>query len=131
MIFSDATLNQGIVQQVRSLMRVDSVQWPTAKIVASVNNWLDTITGYAIGADKRFQWDDTNHSALPIGTTNLVANQSDYSFLTDEQENSIITLTRIDLLQETGGDYIQLTLIDQSQVPHALDEFYSTAGIPE
>ena len=97
MIFSDATLNQGIVQQVRSLMRVDSTQWSTAKIVASVNNWLDTVTGYAIGADKRFQWDDTNHSALPEGTTNLVANQSDYSFLTDQQGNTILTLIRTEM----------------------------------
>ena len=130
-VFSDTSGNLGGVQQVRSLMRVDATQWPTWKIVNSFNNHLDTLTGYAIGADKRFQWDNTQHSALPIGTTNLVVNQSDYSFLTDEQGNSIITLTRIDLLQATGGDYIQLQLIDQSQVPHALDEFYSTAGIPE
>src|SRR5574343_2023670 len=105
MVFSDTVNNLGIVQQVRDMMRVDSTQWATSKIVNSVNNYLDTVTGYAIGADRRFQWDDTNHTKLPIGTTNLVANQSDYSFLTDEQNNKILTLTRIDILQATGGDY--------------------------
>jgi hypothetical protein len=111
-------------------MRVDATQWPTYKIVNSVNNWLDTVTGFAIGADRRYQWDDTNHTKLPIGTTNLVANQSDYSFLTDEQGNAILTLLRIDLLT-SSGDYVQLKPIDQADVSMALDEFESTAGTPE
>lgn len=111
------------------MMRVDSTQWPTAKIVASCNNWLDTITGYAIGADRNFQWDDSNHTKLPIGTTNLVANQSDYSFLTDEQGNSILNLTRIDILNPDGS-YTQLELIDQSSIKQALDNYESTAGLP-
>lgn len=110
-------------------MRVDATQWPTAKIVASCNNWLDTITGYAIGADRNFQWDDSNHTKLPIGTTNLVANQSDYSFLTDEQGNSILNLTRIDILNP-DGTYTQLELIDQTTIKQALDSYESTAGLP-
>ena len=129
MQFSDSTNKTGIVEQVRSMMGVDSTQWPTYKIVNSCNNYHDLVTGYAIGADKRFQWDDTNHTKLPIGTTNLVANQSDYSFLTDEQNNSILTLTRIDLLQ-TDGNYRQLSIIDQTDIPMALDEFEKTAGTP-
>ena len=76
MVLSDTSGNTGILQQVRSLMRVDASQWPTYKVVNSVNNYLDTVAGFAIGADRRFQWDDTNHTKLPIGTTNLVANQT-------------------------------------------------------
>lgn len=128
--FSDTGTNTGIVQQVRKMMKVDASQWPTANIVASVNNWLDTVAGYAIGADKRFQWDDTNHSALPEGTTNLVASQSDYSFLTDQQGNSILTLIRIDI-KDSDGNYRQLSLIDQDQIGVALPEFLSTEGLPE
>ncbi len=111
-------------------MRVDSTQWPTSRIVNSVNNYLDTIIGYALGADRRFQFDDTNHTKLPIGTTNLVVNQSDYSFLTDEQGNPIINLSRIDIL-DSNGHYRQLMLIDQVQIPGALDEWQLTAGFPE
>lgn len=129
-VFSDATLNQGIVQQVRSLMRVDSVQWPTYKIVNSVNNYLDTVTGYAIGADSRFRWDDTNHSKEPIGTTNLVANQADYSFLTDEQGNSILSINRVEI-KDAGGTYRQLFPIDQIDIGQAIDEAQRTAGLPD
>lgn len=128
MEFSNTTTNTGIVQQVRNFMRVDATQWPTSQIVNSVNNYLDTVTGYAIGADRRFQFDDSNHTKLPIGTTNLVANQSDYSFLTDEQGNSILNLTRIDIL-DADGKYRQLEVIDQSQIDEALDEALIPAGI--
>lgn len=129
MVFSDTTTNLGIVQQVRDFMRVDSNQWPTSKIVNSVNNYLDMVAGYAIGADKRFQWDDTNHTKLPIGTTNLVANQTDYSFLTDEQGNRILTLTRIDI-KDSNGDWRQLIPIDQAEIVGGLDEFAQVTGLP-
>lgn len=129
MVFSDTSGGTGIVQQVRNLMRVDAVQYPTIRIVNSCNNWLDTVTGYAIGADRRFQFDDTNHSKLPIGTTDLVQNQSDYSFLTDEQGNSIINLSRIDIL-DPDDNYRKLDVINESDIDYALDEHMSTAGFP-
>jgi hypothetical protein len=128
MVFSDTVNSTGILQQTRSLMRVDANQWPTVKVVNSCNNWLDVVTGFAIGADRSFQWDDTNHSKLPIGTTNLVANQAEYSFLTDEQGNPILNLIRIDIT-DAGGNYHTLTPIDESEIPLALDEF-QTSGTP-
>lgn len=130
MVFSDSTAGQGIVEQTRAFMRVDANQWPTARIVASVNNWHDTVTGFAIGADRTFQWDDTNHTRLPVGTTNLVANQDYYSFLTDEQGNQIITLTRIDI-QDPNGVWRQLELIDQSDIEgFGLDSTLATPALP-
>lgn len=128
--FSSPTDNQGIVEQTRAFMRVDSNQWPIAKIVASVNNYLDLVTGYAIGADRRFQWDNTNQTKLPIGTTNLVANQANYSFLTDEQGNQIVTLTRIDI-QDPNGVWRQLQLIDQTDITgFGLDSTLATPTLP-
>lgn len=111
------------------MMRVDSTQWPVAKIVASCNNYLDTVTGYAIGADRNFQWDDSNHTKLPIGTTDLTASQSDYSFLTDEQGNKILNLTRIDIL-DPDGSYRKLEMIDQDNIAVALDSYESVNGLP-
>jgi len=129
MQFSDTVGGTGGVQQVRNMCRVDASQWSTVRIVNSYNNWLDTVTGYAIGADRRFEFDDSNHEKLPQGTTNLVANQSDYSFLTDEQGNSILNLTRIDLLDQYGN-YQKLIPISESDISIALDEFEKDAGTP-
>lgn len=109
-------------------MRVDATQWPTAKIVASVNNWHDTVTGFAIGADRNFQWDDTNHTKLPEGTTSLVDGQSDYSFLTDEQGNSIVTLIGVSRLDATSNKYVPLKEVDRSEVDTTF--FGTQDGIP-
>lgn len=128
MVFSDTSTNTGIVQQTRSFMGVDSSQWPTAKIVNSANNWHDYVTGYAIGADKRFQWDDTNHTKLPEGTTALTINVSDYSFLTDEQGNAIITLTGVSLL--VNGKYEPLELVDRNDPDYDPATFGTVAGTP-
>ena len=127
--FSDTVNLTGGLQQVRNMLRVDATQYPTVRVVNSYNNWLDTVTGYAIGADRRFQWDDTNHTKLPIGTTNLVANQSDYSFLTDEQGNAILNLTRIDIL-DSNGLYRKLDVRDMADNDLAEDTLLTTAGLP-
>ena len=128
--FSDTVNNTGILQRARQMARVDSVQWDTYNVVNSCNDWLNKIFTYGKPGDKRFQLDDTNHTKLPIGTTNLVANQSDYSFLTDEQGNRITNLTRIDIL-DASGLYRQLIPIDQGNLNGvALDEWNKTAGLP-
>lgn len=128
MVFSDSSTKQGIVEQVRSFMRVDSIQWPTAKIVASVNNYHDLVTGFAIGADKTFQWDDTNHTKLPEGTAALTINVADYSFLTDEQGNSILTLLGVSRLDATTNKYVPLEEVDRTEVDTGY--FGTTSGTP-
>jgi hypothetical protein len=124
-VFSDTSTNLGIVQQVRAMARVDSNQWATYNIVNSVNNYLDKVTGYAIGADRRFRWDDTNHTELPEGTRDLTVNVTDYSFLTDEQGNTILTLTKVE--RYDGTYYTPLYPADDSTDD---DTFGQTSGTP-
>lgn len=114
MQFSDTTNKTGIVEQVRSMTKLDSTQLPTWKIVNSVNNWLDFIAGYMIGNDRRFQWDDTNHTKLPEGTATLTSGQSDYAFLTDEQGNKILTLLGISILR--NGYYQPMELVNRDEI---------------
>lgn len=109
-------------------MRVDSAQWSNQQIANSCNDYLDEIFTEGIKRDRRFQIDDTNHTKLPIGVTNIVLNQSDYSFLTDEQNNKIVTLTRIDM-KDTVGNWTKLTELDESEETRALDMVVVT-GVP-
>lgn len=127
-VFSDTATNLGICQQARSLMRVDETQWPTAKIVVSVNNYHDVVMAYAIGADRTWQADDTNHTKLPEGTAQLTINVSDYSFLTDEQGNAIVSLLGVSRLDSTTNKYVALDEVDRSQVDTGY--FGTTTGTP-
>lgn len=123
-----SSTNAGIVEQARSFAGVTSTQWPTQKIVNSANNWHDFVVGYAIGADKRFQWDDTNHTKLPEGTAELTINVSDYSFLTDEQGNAIVTLTGVSILN--NGKYEPLKLVDRNDPGYDPSTFGQNSGTP-
>lgn len=128
--FSESTNNTGIVQQARGLARVNATQWPTAKIVNSCNSWMDELIPYLIARDKRFRWDDTNHTKLPIGTAELTSNTDYFSFITDEQGNRILNLLRIDIL-DSNGLYKKLKLIDEGDIKTALDDYKRTNGTPE
>jgi hypothetical protein len=129
-VFSNTTTKNGILEQARDIARVNSDQWSTQKVVNSANNWLDKIFTFGKWKDRQFQLDDTNHTKLPIGTTNLVATQSDYSFLVDEQSNRITNITRIDI-KDSAGNWTQLKKIDQNEIGQALDAYESTDGQPK
>lgn len=130
MVFSDTTNLTGILERTRVMARVDATQWPTERVVNSCNDWLNKIFTKGKNLDVRFQLDDTNHTALPEGTENLVAGQSDYSFLTDQQGNRITNLTRIDIL-DSDGLYRQLRPLDQAELKGwALDEWNKTNNKP-
>jgi len=129
MVFSDTVTNLGILQQTRAMGRVDATQWPTYNVVNSTNNWLDKVTGYAIGADRRFQWDDTNHTELPEGKRDLTINVTDYSFLNDEQGNTILTLTKVELLD--AGYYRPLIPVDKDDEHYDQDSFGQVSGKPQ
>lgn len=119
----------GICQRARKRARVDSTQWPTENIANSCNDWLDFIVQVGIGLDKEFQFDDTNHTKLPDGTTPLISGQSDYSFLTDEQGNSIITLTGISLIDSSNKE-IPLKLVDRNDTDYNISWYGKNSGTP-
>lgn len=119
----------GICQRARKRAGVDATQWPTENIANSCNDWLDFIVQVGIGLDKEFQFDDINHTALPEGTTPLVSGQSDYSFLTDEQNNSIITLTGISLIDSNGKE-TPLELVDRNDISYDISTFGKNSGLP-
>lgn len=128
MVFSDTTNNLGILQQARSFARVDATQWPTYKVVNSCNNYLDRLAGYLIGNDRNFQWDDTNHTELPEGTRDLTINVTDYSFLTDEQGNTILTLLGVSRLD--GTSWVPLTQVNRNDPTIDWSTFGIASGTP-
>lgn len=127
--FSDTVNNTGILQQTRFLAKLDSTQWPTIRVVNSCNNWKNFLAGYAIAADRRFQWDNTEHSDAPEGTLPSTT-ASDYSFGTDQQGNQIITLTGISRLDSATGYYIPLDEVDRNDPSVDVSTFGQQTGTP-
>jgi hypothetical protein len=130
LILSNVATGNGIIEQVRDLTRTDATRWPSQKIINSSNNYKYLLTGEALFKDDRFQWDDSNQGDLPIGITDLVAGQSDYSYTTDQTGNQIITLLRAEV-KDASGNWHELKIKDLKDIRGAVSEYKSTAGIPE
>lgn len=107
MTYSDITTD------IDFLVKSDSTTYPIAQKTANVNRALDTVVSAILGADGRWQWDDTNYTDLPIGVTDLVSGQQDYSFDTE-----YLVLTRLEV-QDSDGKWRYLTPIDQNDLNYS------------
>ena len=90
----------------------------------AINNAYEEIVGKIIAADGTWQFDDSNFTDLPIGTTTLVNGQQDYSFAVAQ-----LAIERVEV-KDSAGDYQKLIPLDETQVEVALTEYLSTNGLP-
>lgn len=141
MDFNDTTLKQGLVQDCDFWVTSDITSYPLADKVRAANMALNEVAGLILSVDGRWQFDDTNYTDLPIGTTNLVSNQQDYGI-----DTSMIDITRVECM-DASGKWIFLVPFDQkdlnvntnqsviagttSTVNTSLTDLMSTAGTPQ
>lgn len=93
---------------------------------ALVNRALDKVSNLIMSCDGRWQYDDTNYTDLPIGTTTLVNNQQDYTLSVSHQK-----LLRIEILNNEGK-YVKLDPIDMHTIEGVgMTEFMNGAGVPK
>ena len=81
--------------------------------------------GLIVGFDGLWQFDDSNYTSFPIGTTTLVNSQNDYAF-----DGAMLEIERVEVLGINGLWY-ELSPIDKSQISGAIDEFEKVDGLPK
>lgn len=113
-----------IQAETRLLCDTDSTGYPDAALLRRENAAYEEIVGKIIGADGTWQFDDTNFTTLPIGTTTLVNSQQDYSF-----DETFLDIERVEVL-DNGGTWHLLKPLDKADTDEALTEFYKTDGLP-
>lgn len=84
MVFSDTTTKQGLIQDCEQLIfgNYGDITGNANRLydfTARINRALDKVSGKIMSVDGRWQYDDTNYTDFPIGTTDLIANQADYT----------------------------------------------------
>lgn len=130
MQFNDTTNGQGLVQDAYFRVGLDATQgpisYPINDLVRNANNALDDAVGIILGSDGRWQFDDTNYTTLPIGTTDLVTGQKDYTF--DPKYLDVISVE----VKDIYGNWYQLTPFDIKDVPKgmSLTDYFKTPGAP-
>lgn len=116
----------GLIEEIDFILGTDSTDYPTAQKVRNVNRWYDRAVSLILLSDSRWEFDDLNHTDLPIGTTSLVANQQDYSVSTA----GFLKILKVEC-KNSSGDWIALKQIDKAQFKNiAMAEYQETAGTP-
>ena len=89
-VFSNPTTKAGICELIDANINTDLVSYPMIDKVRDINLALDAFLAIALKACGGWQFDDSNQTKDPIITTDLVSDQRDYHFTTDEQGNLIL-----------------------------------------
>lgn len=79
---------------------------------ADMNLAMDTFQNIAVKASRTWAIGDSNHTKYSIIFFNLVANQRDYAFTTDEQGNLITDIYRV-AVANSSGVYNEVNPVDQ------------------
>ncbi len=107
---------------IKTKTNVDS--YPAADMLIAINNAYERVSSIIMLADKRWQWDDSNQTDLPIATTQVNADQKDYSLATSHLK---IARARI---KNAGGTWSILIPIDPSDADYELIMDSTSTGIP-
>ena len=119
MDFNNTSTKDGLIQICEQNLFGDS---PFGKISGNpdrlqiftnfINDAKNRYAIIALTADNSWQFDDTLNTDFPIGVTNLVANQPDYT-LNSEQ----IIIDQVEMLDTTGTIWFPLPEIDERMFP--------------
>ncbi len=113
-----------INSEARALVDADTISYPAADLLRRINASYEKRVAQIIAADGLWQFDDSNYTDFPIGTTTLVASQQDYAF-----DSSHLEIERVEV-KNSDGIWQKLNPIDKSQISIALSEYQKTAGMP-
>ena len=103
----------------------DSTSLPVEAFCRSANAYYRKAAYFIWRNTAGWEFDDSNYSDLPFGTTTLVNGRDDYTIPTNA-----LSIERVEVL-DSEGKYSVIKRIDKSDVTEeALDEHYSTNGMP-
>lgn len=130
MQFSDTTYRIGIIQDCEDLLSMDAATISGTnntlyQFTRFINGWYSKVVSWIWEATGDWEYDDSNHTDLPIATATLVASQEDYSLPTTAQK-----ILRVEV-KNANGDYYVVSPIDQSEIGISYSEFEETAGLPK
>ena len=94
-------------------------------LLRRINTAYEDVVAFIIGIDGKWQFDDTNFTAFPIGTTDLVAGRQDYEFA-----GAVLEVEGVSVL-DADANFRKLTPIDSiSELNIDPAEFLETDAMP-
>jgi hypothetical protein len=131
--FNDTANKHGLIQLIeRNCLlgdgRISGDDLLLKETTSDINLALDSLLRIIFKSSGKWQYDDSTHPDYPIITTAVVANQRDYSFVTDEQGNVILDIYKVMIKDPVSGLYNEIDAVDQ-QSDEDMQSFYSEENI--
>ena len=130
MVFSDTTNKDGLIQHCELLLAMTDADISgdatlLKQFTGLVNNHYRKTNSKIWDVTGTWEYDDSNHTDLPVTTTTIVDEQQDYEIPSTAQK-----VDRVEVLS-ANGDYQLIQPIDKSQITtEAMSEFNETPGMP-
>ncbi|HEX8609331.1 MAG TPA: hypothetical protein VF679_11880, partial [Pedobacter sp.] len=99
------------------------------QVTGFINDWYGICISDILNADGRWEYDDTNHTDLPVITTALMSGQQDYTLTVDDNSAQILEITRVEI-KDPEGNWHQLRPKDQRDIKMGFSEYGEEGGIP-
>ncbi len=130
-VFSDSSTNLGLVQDVLFRTNTDVNQFPLKDITRYLNEAYSRVANIIIQADGRMQWDDANHSDMPIATFDLVASQTSYEIFSSAPSalQDWLMIDRFEI-KDANGNWYKLNQMDKRNTKIAMSEYMSEPSTP-
>lgn len=98
-----------------------------------INRAYDNVVSQILQNEGDYTWDDYNNVDFPIGTTNLIALQPDYTLPTSSPTSDASTFLRLIKVQvaDANGSYYNLRAVSETMTPQALETQFQTPGAPK
>jgi len=136
LVFSNTTTKNGIIQRIERTCGfndgdISGNATLLAQFTGDVNTALDEVYSTIFSVGGTWQFDDSNHTDYPIITTDIFANQRDYSFTADENGNLILDIYKI-MVADSSGNFSQMYPSDVSTGRSATNYWdgLNTTGLP-
>ena len=128
MVYNDVTNLSGVIQEVERLtdLGFGYISGDTSRMkefTSMINQDSRRILSLIMNATSNWQYDDSNNTNLPSGTTDLLLGQSKYLL-----HPEALTVQRIEVAKD--GQWSKLKPITKEMVNQGLDEFMSSNGTP-
>lgn len=126
MQFNETTNETGLVQYVNSLLGVSDTDYPLKDKARNSNLWLEEASFILLTSSGTWQFDDSNHTTVPEGTTDLVSGQRNYTLNQDYYR-----VTKV-LVKDQNGEWAVIDQIDQYEegVRQYLENNSGNVGTP-
>jgi len=130
MILSTASLSSiteapSLVEDIDFICGSNSTSYPLAHKLRNINIYYYDTVSDIIAEQTNWEWDDTNKTDFPIGTSTMVADQQDY-----ELPSTFLKMLRVEV-KDAGGQWQKLQQFDETQIDGiGLSDFMESSGMP-